>query len=207
MYPDDEKHTSFWISLGVFCYTVMLFGLKNAGAIYQRVMSTIFRDHLRKTVECYIDDIATKSSDKSNHLHDLRTVFDLMRAHQLKINPTKSFLRVSSGKFLWFIVTSKRIHLDPDKIKAIQDMQPPKNLKKLWGLQDRLAYIRRFIVNLSGRCQPFTRLMKKGVSFIWDNACQKAFEDIKAYLTKPPVLASPVVGKPFLLYVRAMTIL
>jgi len=83
-------------------------------------------------------------------------------------------------------------------------MQPPKNLKELQGLQGRLAYICRFILNLLGRCQPFTRLMKKGVSFIWDDACQKAFEDIKAYLTKPLVLASPVMEKPFLLYVRAM---
>ena len=121
-------------------------------------------------------------------------MFDLMRAHQLKMNLTKSFLRVSIGKFLGFIVTSKGIHLDPNKIKAIQDMQFPKNLKKLRGLQGRLAYIRRFIVNLSGHCQLFTWLMKKAVSFVWDDACQKAFENIKAYLTKPPVLVSPVVG-------------
>jgi len=131
---------------------VMPFGLKNAGVTYQRAMSTIFCDHLRKTVECYVDDIAIKSRDKNNHLHDLRTMYDLMWAHQLKMNPTKSFLRDSSGKFLGFIVTSTGIHLDPDKIKAIQDMQLPKNLKELRGLQGRLAYIRRFIVNLSGHC-------------------------------------------------------
>jgi len=83
-------------------------------------------------------------------------------------------------------------------------MQPPRNLKDLRGLQGRLAYIRRFIANLSGHCQLFTRLMKKGVSFIWDDDCQKAFEEIKEYLTKPPILVSPVPGKPFLLYVRAM---
>jgi len=81
MYPDDEKHTSFRTPLGVFCYTVIPFGLKNAGAIYQRAMSMIFRDHLRKTVECYVDDIAIKNRDKNNHLHNLRTIFDLMRAH------------------------------------------------------------------------------------------------------------------------------
>ena len=107
----------------------MPFGLKNACATYQRAI-TIFCDHLQKTVECY-DDIAIKSCDKNNHLHDLRMMFDLMRAHQLKINLTKSFLGVSSGKFPGFMVTSKRIHLDPGKIKAIQDMQPPKNLKEL----------------------------------------------------------------------------
>jgi len=127
-----------------------------------------------------------------------------MRAHQLKMNLTKSFLGNSSGKFLEFIVTSKEIHLNPDKIKAIQVMRPPKNLKELQGLQGRLAYIRRFIVNLSGHCQPFTQLMKKSVSFAWDDACQKDFKDIKAYLAKPPILASSVSGKPILLYVRAM---
>ena len=82
------------------------------------------------------------------------------------MNPTKSFWGVSSGKFLGFIVTSKGIHLDPDKVKAIQDVHPPKNLKELRGLQGRLAYIRRFIANLLGHCQPFTQLMKNGVSFI-----------------------------------------
>ena len=81
-------------------------------------MSTIFRDHLRKTVECYVDDIAVKSCNKDDHLRDLRMMFDIMLAHQLKMNPTKSFLGVSSGKFLGFIVTSKGIHLDPDKVKA-----------------------------------------------------------------------------------------
>ena len=64
MYPDNEKHTSFQTQLGVFCYTVMPFGLKNAGATYQCAMSMIFCDHLRKTMECYIDNIAIKSHDK-----------------------------------------------------------------------------------------------------------------------------------------------
>jgi len=124
----------------------------------------------------------------------------LTRANQLKMNPTKSFLGVSRSKFLGFIVTSKGIHLDRNKIKAIQDM----NLKELWGLQGRLANIHKFIINLSGHYQSFMRLMKKGVSFVWDDTWQKAFEDIKEYLTKPPVLASPVSGKPFLLCIRVM---
>ena len=104
-------------------------------------MNIIFRNHLRKTVECYVDDIAVKSHDKNDHLHDLKIVFDIMQAHQLKMNPTKSFLGVPCGKFLVFIVTSNGIHLDSDKVKAIQSMQPPKNLKELRGLQGRLAYI------------------------------------------------------------------
>ena len=134
MYPEDEKHTSFRTPLGVYCYTVMPFGLKNAGATYQCAMSTIFHKHLRKTVECYVDDIAVKSRDKEDHLADLKEVFDIMRTHQLKMNPAKSFLGVTSGKFLGFVVTSKGIHLDPEKIRAIQEMRPPRSLKELRGL-------------------------------------------------------------------------
>jgi len=140
--------------------------IKERRATYQHAISIIFRNHLWKTVECYVDDIAIKSRDKNDYLCDLRTMFDIMRAHQLKMNPTKSFLGVSSGKFQGFIVTSKGIHLDLDKVKAIQNIHPPKNIKELRGLQGRLTYIKRFIVNLSGHCQPFTRLMKKGVLFI-----------------------------------------
>jgi len=179
----------------------MPFSLKNAGAAYQCATSIIFRDPLREMMECYVDDIAVKTQNKDNHLHDLRMEFDIMRAHQLKMNLTKLFLGVSRGKFLGLIITSKVIHLDPDKAKAIQSIQPPKTLKELRG---RLAYIRKFIVNPSGRYQSFIRLMKKGVSFVWDDACQKAFEDIKEYLTKPPVLVSPISEKSLLFYVRAM---
>ena len=136
-------------------------------------------------MECYVDDIAVKSRTKGDHITDLKTIFKIMRAHQLKMNPTKSFLGVASGKFIGFVVTSKGIHLDPEKVCVVQEMQPPRDLR---GLQGRLVYIQRFISNLSRRCQPFTKLMKKGVSLIWDDACQQAFEKIKRYLTQPPVL-------------------
>jgi len=101
------------------------------------------------------------------------------------MNPIKFFFGASSGKFLGFIVTSKGIHLDNDRIKVIQYMQPPRNLKELRGFQGRLAYIRSFIVNLSRCCQPFTRLMEKGVSFVWNDDCHKVFKDINEYLMKP----------------------
>src|SRR5438045_7298526 len=94
MHPDDERHTAFRTPLGVFCYTVMPFGLKNAGATYQRAMDKIFSKLTRKTVKCYVDDIAVKSRRKADHLRDLREVFDLIMAHQL-MNTTTKYLLVS----------------------------------------------------------------------------------------------------------------
>ena len=102
--------------------------------------------------------------------------------------------RGSSRKFLGFVVTSKGIHLDSKKVRVVQEMQPPRNFRELRGLQGRLTYIQRFISNLLGRYQPFTKLMKKGVSFIWDDAYQQAFKEIKWYLTHPPVLTAPASG-------------
>ena len=82
-------------------------------------MNTIFYEHIRKTVECYVDDIAVKSRVKGNHIADLKTVFAITPVHQLKMNPTKFFLGVASGKFLGFVVTSKGIHLDPEKVCSV----------------------------------------------------------------------------------------
>jgi len=97
----------------------MSFGLKNASVTYQHAMNAIFHQHIYKIVECYVDDIIVKSRDKGDHLTDRKRVFDIMLAHQLKMNPTKSFLGVASGKFLEFFVSSKGIHLDPEKLRAI----------------------------------------------------------------------------------------
>lgn len=98
----------------------MPFALKNAKVTYQQAMTVIFHNQLQKIMDCYVDDITIKNRDKEVYVKNLRTIFDLMKAHQLKINPTKSFLWVSSRKFIDFIVMSKGIHLDLDKVKAIQ---------------------------------------------------------------------------------------
>ncbi|KAM2170709.1 hypothetical protein ACFX1R_035877 [Malus domestica] len=75
-------------------------------------------------------------------------------------------------------------------------MPEPRNLHELKSQQGRLTFIRHFIFNLAGRCQPFSRLMKKDVSFVWDETCHNAFESIKKYLSSPPVLGAPVPEKP-----------
>ncbi|CAM8889845.1 unnamed protein product [Rhodiola kirilowii] len=203
MAPEDQDATAFRTPKGIFCYKVMPFGLKNAGATYQRAMQKIFEDMMHKTIECYVDDVVVKSKARSDHVQDLRTVFERLRKCQLKMNPLKCAFGVTSGKFLGFVVTHRGIEIDQTKIKAIQEMPEPKSLKELRGLQGRLAYIRRFISNLAGRCQPFSHLMKKDAPFVWDDKCRRAFDSIKKYLSTAPVLGAPTPGKPLILYVAA----
>ncbi|KAL0549122.1 hypothetical protein IC582_013602 [Cucumis melo] len=200
---EDEEKTAFRTPKGIYCYKVMPFGLKNAGATYQRAMQRIFDDMLHKHVECYVDDLVVKSKKKCDHLKDLKLVLDRLRKYQLRMNPLKCAFGVTSGKFLGFIVRHRGIEVDHSKIDAIQKMPSPKNLHELRRLQGRLAYIRRFISNLAGRCQPFQRLMRKDAVFDWDQSCQNAFDSIKKYLLNPPVLSAPATGKPLILYIAA----
>ncbi|KAL0294849.1 UNVERIFIED_CONTAM: Gag-Pol polyprotein [Sesamum radiatum] len=119
------------------------------------------------------------------------------------MNPLKCAFGVTSGKFLDFIIRHRVIEVGPAKVDVIQRMPPPRNLKELRSLQGNLAFIRRFISNLAGRCQPFNHLMKKDAPSQWDEGCQNAFESIKRHLLNPPVLGAPTPEKPLILYIVA----
>ena len=181
----------------------MPFGLKNTGATYQRAMQKIFDDMLHKNIECYVDDLVVKSRKRTDHLQDLKKVFDRLRRYQLKMNRLKCTFGVTSGKFLGFIVRHRSIEIDQKKIDAILKMPEPRNVHEVKSLQGRLAYLRRFILNLAGRCQPFSRLMKKEVPYELDEVCSNAFKSIKECLMKSPVLAAPIPGKSLILYIAA----
>jgi Reverse transcriptase (RNA-dependent DNA polymerase) len=129
MTPEDEKHTAFRTPNGIYCYKVMPFGLKNAGATYQRAISKIFDDLIHKIVECYMDDVVIKALSYEEHLQYLEVVFKRLREHALKLNPLKCAFIVSSAKFLGFVVRHRGIEIDPGKIKAITELPSPKNLK------------------------------------------------------------------------------
>ena len=115
----DEELVAFRTLKGIYCYKIMHFGLKNAGATYQHAMQKIFDDMLHKNVECYVDDLVIKSRKIEYHLRDLRKVFDRLRRYQLKMNPLKYAFGVTSGKFLKFIVRHRGIEVDQSRITTI----------------------------------------------------------------------------------------
>ncbi|KAL0325376.1 UNVERIFIED_CONTAM: hypothetical protein Sradi_5106900 [Sesamum radiatum] len=165
MAPADEELTAFCTPKSIYCCKFMPFGLKNAGATYQRTMQKIFDDMLHKNDECYVDDLVVKLKKRENHFHDMRKVFKLLWRYQLKMNPSKCAFGVTSRKFLGFIVHQQDIEIEQAKIDAILRMPKPRNIYELKSLQGKLAYLRRFISNLASHCQRFSRLMKKGVQF------------------------------------------
>ncbi|KAM1800683.1 hypothetical protein TB2_031681 [Malus domestica] len=112
-------------ALGTYEWVVMPFGLKNADAIYQRAMNTIFHDLIGTIIEVYIDDVVIKSKRRHTHLDDLRQAFLRIRQHNLKINPAKCAFGVSAGNFLGFLVHHRGIEVDENKARAIINAPPP----------------------------------------------------------------------------------
>jgi len=138
MDEEDAEKTAFITPWGVYHYRVMPFGLKNAGATYMRAMTTIFHDMIHKEIEVYVDDVIIKSRESSDHLTHLEKFFNRLRRYDLKLNPAKCAFGVPAGKLLGFIVSRRGIELDPSKIKAIQDLPPPKTKKEVISFLGRL---------------------------------------------------------------------
>ena len=122
---EDQEKTAFVTPIGNYHYKVMPFGLKNAGSTYQRMMTRMFEPQLGKNIEIYVDDMVVKSKMVTEHLGDLGDIFDILRRHKLRLNASKCSFGVGSDKFLGYIVTHRGIEVNPDQIKAINDLKPP----------------------------------------------------------------------------------
>ena len=122
---EDIEKTTFLTMWEIFCYKVMPFGLKNAGATYQRAMVTLFHNMMHKEIEVYVDDMIEKSQSEDDYVVNLKKLFERLRKFQLKLNPTKCTFGATSKKLLGFVVSKRGIEIDPDKVRAIQDLPPP----------------------------------------------------------------------------------
>ena len=139
----------------------MPFGLKNVGATYQRLVNHMFRPQIGRNVEVYIDDMLVKSLDEGSHLDNLQETFETLRRYKMKLNPSKCAFGVSLGKFLRFMVSQRGIEANPDKIQAILEMEPLKNIKEVQSLTGRVVTLNRFVLKATDKCLPFFKVLKK----------------------------------------------
>ena len=116
----------------------------------------------------------------------------------MKLNPSKCAFGVSSGKFIGFMVSHREIEVNPNKIRAILDMEPPRNIKKVQSLTGQVDALNRFVFKATNKCLPFFKVLRK--AFEWMDECQKAFQDLKAYLTAAPSLSPSIPRKELYLY-------
>ncbi|KAL2251473.1 UNVERIFIED_CONTAM: Retrovirus-related Pol polyprotein from transposon [Sesamum indicum] len=200
MAKEDRTKTSFATEQGIFCYNVMPFGLKNAGATYQRLVNRMFREQIGKTMEVYVDDMLVKSRRSEEHLHDIEASFAIMRTYGMKLNPTKCTFGVGGGKFLGYMVSSRGIEANPEKIRAILELKSPGSIKDVQKLTGKITSLNRFISKSADRNLPFFQVLRKPKDFQWTSECEYAFNQLKDYLRTPPLLANPRPGDILYLY-------
>nr|GEY47067.1 hypothetical protein [Tanacetum cinerariifolium] len=180
MTKNDEENTDFHTEKGVFCYTKMPFGLKNAGATYQRLVDSAFK-------EC-----------RTNLLHPSKDKHE--------IQPEKVFVRYGGGKVLGLHSYFRGIRANPEKAKAVMDMPSPKTLKQMQSLSGKLAALNRFLSKSAERSLPFLDTLKKCTNkkgIRWTEAAEAAFLDMKKLVFELPTLTTPKKGETLMMYLAA----
>ncbi|WJX56033.1 hypothetical protein P8452_41732 [Trifolium repens] len=196
----DKKKTTFMTESGNYYYNVMPFGLKNAGATYQRMMNNVFRNQIGDMLEVYMDDMIVKSEEENDHTSHLRKVFEQARKYNMRFNPKKCTFGVKAGKFLGFYLTERGIEANPDKCRAFFEYPTPDSKKSIQTLNGMLTFLSRFIAKSAQHALPLFKLLRKESAFEWTEECENALQHLKRALSEPPVLTRPVQGETLFLY-------
>jgi hypothetical protein len=145
----------------------------------------------------YVDDILIYSKNEKEHAKHLRIVLQHLRDHKLYAKFSKCEFWLNSVKFLAHTISKDGISVDPSKVQEVMNWKPPKSVHQIRSFLGLAGYYRRFIPDFSRITKPMTELLKKGVKFVWSEACEKAFHTLRQHLTSAPVLVQPDNSKPF----------
>ncbi|GJW71217.1 reverse transcriptase domain-containing protein [Tanacetum coccineum] len=188
----------------------MPFGLKNAGATYQRLVDIAFQSQIGRNLEAYVDDMVIKSNNEKILIEDIAETFDNLRRINMKLNPKKCSFGVEEGKFLGYMVTSEGIRANPKKTKAIADMQSPRTLKEMQSLSGKLAALKRFVSRSAEKSSPFFETLKDITKenkdeYRWTENVERAFQEMKKVIIELPLLTTPVKDETLYVYLAATT--
>jgi hypothetical protein len=200
---EDEEKISFITPFGTFCFVRMPEGLKNAGCTFSRMIAIVLHPHIWRNILAYVDDIVIKSVQRKDHIGDLAETFAKLRAANLKLNPEKCVFGIHKGKVLGCLVSTKGIEANPDKIRALVEMQDPVSVKDVQKLTGRVAALNRFIPRAAERSLPFFQVLRNAKNFQWSEPQKRAFQELKDYLSNMTKLCPPEPKSPLLLYVSA----
>ena len=200
---EDVPKTAFKTRYGHYEFLVMPFGLTNAPAAFMDLMNRVFGPYLDKFVIVFIDDILVYSSSKEEHAEHLRIVLQTLREHQLYAKFIKCQFWLDRVAFLRHVVSAEGISVDPQKIEAIVDWKPPTNVTEVRSFLGLAGYYRKFVEGFSKIATPLTKLTRKEEKFIWSEACQNSFDELKQRLTTAPVLTLPSGSEGFTVYCDA----
>lgn len=199
MEPEDKEKTAFSTCFGHWQFKVLPFGLCNAPATFERLMEKVLKDLSWSTALVYLDDIIVHGQTFAEEMARLRALFVRLREARLKVNPKKCLLFARRVKFLGHIVSAQGVEVDPEKTRVVESWPIPTKRQELRSFLGLCSYYRRFVRNFAGIAGVLHTLTEESRPFIWTDACQRAFEQLKTALTSTPVLAYPLGNGRFTL--------
>jgi hypothetical protein len=205
IHPADQYKTAFTTPWGTFSYHLMPFGLKNAGATFQRAMTYIFHD-LANIILAYLDYLTARSKKRTQHLDDLRIIFQRCCQYNIHLNPLKCVFCVTAGHLLSFIVSQSGITVDPLKVQAIIESPPPRNLQQLQSLQGKANFLILFV-----RITPYAHTVSSAYYVTTSHFTGMTMPNIhltilNAALSNAPLISAPNYNRDYILYVSTSAV-
>jgi hypothetical protein len=199
MAPEAVKKTALITKMGLYDWTVMPFGLKNATSTFTRTMSTIFKGLGEKFLKIFVDDLNVHIEDWAEHLQHLDSVFFKLREVNVKLNPSKCCFAARSITFLSHVVSYEGTKADLGKIDAVIHFPVPKIVTDVRSFLGLTGYYRNYVQGYSRLVVSLFELTRKAVAFVWDLGRQSVFDALKEALIAAPILIRPDFKKPFCL--------
>ena len=200
MQESDVPKTAFRTRYGLYEFLVMPFGLTNGLAAFMDLMNRVFQSYLDRFVIVFIDDILVYSGSSEKHSEHLRIVLQTLRERQLYAKLSKCQFWLDKVAFLGHVISADGVSVDPQKIEAVVNWKPAKNVLEVRSFLGLAGYYRRFVEGFSRIEAPLIKLARKDVKYDWVDACQKSFEELKDRLTSALVLALPNGKDGFVVY-------
>lgn len=203
VYPDDRDKTAFNSYFGHHQFNVMPFGLTNAPATFVTLMTRVFRDYINKFIICFVDDILIYSKNREEHAVHVAKALEVLQKNQLYVNPAKCEWGMDRVSFLGHVVSADGIAVDSSKIDTIRGWPAPGNVTELRSFLGLAGYYRAYVPQYSKIAADLTTLTGKNQAWVWGEAQQKAFDELKKRLSSTPVLVVPDVDLPFVIHTDA----
>ncbi|GKD32251.1 reverse transcriptase domain-containing protein [Tanacetum coccineum] len=206
MSKEDEEKMTFTTNQGIFCYSKMSFGLKNARVTYQRLVDKAFQRQIGHNLEVYVDDLVIKSRTEEEIIYDITETFKTLRQINMKLNPKKCSFGMQEGMFLGYKVNTDGLKVCPEKADALLNLPSPRCLKDVQKLNEKLASLNRFLSKSAEKSLPFFKTLKKCTKksdFQWTQEAEAAFKQMKKLIAELPMLTAPKEKEELIIYLAA----